>query len=364
MQNANQPTHFDLFGYRAPAFRAALEILEKDSWPSTEVSKLVGQHGLENFISFLTQHGLANIFYEGIPKHNGESKDEQDIKDALRPHALSDAARYLSQRGTLRKIHMAFEAAGIKYAVFKGAHVRESTYAEAWLRPTQDIDVLVEGKDKAAAIEALREAGMAYHPNPEVLSHEVTLSNADTSVDLHWHIMRPGRTRVDMTEYLLSDPVLADGYRGMNPTATMFVLLTHPAINKYVCSPDAALIKLIDLCLWMRRPDIDQDELPSLINRAGLRTAAWSTLLLVKLMTNDQRYQALYEQLQPGYLQGSYIKYWVSRDLPTRYYDHRYLMRTAFSLSLHDKLTDIIRAVGLLAGYRIESRLQAPDLER
>ena len=319
MQNANQPTHFDLFGYRAPAFRAALEILEKDSWPSTEVSELIGRHGLESFISFLTQNGLANVFYERLSKHSGDSKDEQHIKDALRPFALRDAARYLSQKGTLKKIHTAFEAAGIKYAVFKGAHVRESAYAEAWLRPTQDIDVLVEGKDKAAAIEALREAGMAYHPNPEVLSHEVTLSNADTSVDLHWHIMRPGRTRVDMTEYLLREQVFDNGYWGMNPTATMFVLLTHPAINKYVCSPDAALIKLIDLCLWMKRPDIDQDELLSLINRAGLRTAAWSTLLLVKLMTNDQRYQALYEQLQPGYLQSRYIKSWISRDLPTRY---------------------------------------------
>lgn len=347
--------------YRAPVFRATLGILEQNSCDWGYLESVINREGVQEFIAFLIQNGLANIFYEHLSKHSGESKDEQDIKNALRPYALSDAARYLSQKGTLKKIHKAFETAGVKYAVFKGAHVRESAYQEAWLRPTQDIDVLVSVNDKAAAIEALIETGMQYHPNPEVLSHEVTLTNADTAVDLHWHIMRPGRTRVDMTEYLLGDAVFANGYWGMNPTATMLILLTHPAINKYVCSPDASLIKMIDLCLWMKRPDIDQNELLALINRAGLRTAAWSTLLLIKLMTNEQRYQALYEQLQPGYIQSRYIEYWVSRDLPTRYYDHRYLMRTAFSLSLHDNLADMVRAVALLAGYRMESRRKALD---
>jgi hypothetical protein len=364
MQSHKNPPTYSLIEYRAPVFRSALQLLENGDASKLEVLSLVSKTGIDSFIAFLLHNGLANIFYDHLTKLENATTVENAIKQALRPNALADAASYLSQKSTLRKLHTALEAAGVKYAVFKGAHVRESAYEDAWLRPTQDIDVLVSPKDKEAAIEALRGAGMEYHPNPEVLSHEATLISADTAVDLHWHIMRPGRTRVDMTEYLLEDAVFDNGYWGMNPTATLFVLLTHPAINKYVCSPDATLIKMIDLCLWLKNPDIDQDKLLSLINLAGMRTAAWSTLFLINLLAKDRRYPSVFDKLKPGHLQRKYVQFWVTKDLPTRFYNSRFLMRTAFSLSLHDNANDMARAVAQLAGYRLESRRKTPDLPR
>jgi hypothetical protein len=348
--------HYDLHSYRAPVFRATLSILEKKTFSGTELSNLIEQHGRERFVSFLAQNSLASIFYAHLTDNPDQLREEQAIKEALRLQSLADAAKYLSQKSTLIKTHKVFEAANINYAVFKGAHVRESAYEHAWLRTTADIDVLVTKEDREGAIEALKHSGMQYHPNLEVLSHEATLTNHDTSVDLHWHIMRPGRTRIDMTENLLEGAELCPDYKGMSPTATLFVLLTHPAINKYVCSPDASLIKIIDLCLWLKREDIDYNQLYVLINTAGLKTAAWSTLLLICLMTGEPQQKNLLKKLQPNYLQRKYIQFWVSKDLPTRFYNHRWLMRTAFSLSLHDNVADMIRAVSQLVGYRVKSK--------
>lgn len=348
--------HCDLQTYRAPVFRYVLSILANESISESEIVRLIGTGGHKKYVSFLNRNGLASIVYTHLSKHKGLLQDDDIVREALRPMALASAANYLSQKSTLTKIHKVLDAADISYAVFKGAHVRESAYEQPWLRTTADIDVLVSKKDQSGAIDALRNSGMKYHHNPEVFSHEVTLTNQDTSVDLHWHIMRPGRTRVDMTEILLENCEFANGFWGMNPTATLFVLLTHPAINKYVCSPDASLIKIVDLCLWMMRSDIDHDRLLWLIKTAGMKTAAWSTLYLVNLLTNNQPYPALHEQLLPNYLQRKYIEFWVSKDLPTRYYNHRWLMRTAFSLSLHDNIADMIKAVIQLVGYPVKSK--------
>ena len=356
MKRAKNKQRFDLRSYRAPAFRSAVAILNNGPLSETDITALISQQGNERFIEFLNQNCLACIFHTHLSEQGSQSPELETVREALRPFALKCAARYLAQKRTLKKIHEVLETASINYAVFKGAHVRESAYEQPWLRTTADIDVLVSNKDQSAAIDALRNSGMEYHHNPEVFSHEVTLTNSDTSVDLHWHIMRPGRTRVDMTDSLLKNMELTHGYWGMNPTATLFVLLTHPAINKYVCSPDASLIKLVDLSLWMKHPDVDRDQLLALINAAGLRTAAWSTLFLLHLLTNERDNKELVEELQPGVLQRKYIEFWVSMDLPTLLYSHRFLMRTAFSLSLHDNLSDMIRAVAQLMGYKLESK--------
>ena len=356
MRTSNKAFLYPLHAYRAPVFQTILAILEDNPHPNFKHENIIKHSGWQSLVAFLTQNGLANIFYTHLSESSDYFPDAQAVKAALRTSSLIDAGRYLSQKHTLKTIHVTLENANITYAIFKGAHVRESAYQQAWLRNTADIDVLITDVDRERAIKALRDAGMEYHPNPEVLSHEVTLSDADTSVDLHWHIMRPGRTRTDMTETLLEDAELSNGYRGMNPTATLFVLLTHPAINKYVCSPDAKLIKLVDLHLWMKHPDINHDELFLLINKAGLKAAAWSTLFLLRLLTQEQRYPKLFDKLQPGYLHRGYLMFWISRDLPTRFYKHRLLMRTAFSLSLHDNCRDMMRATAKLIGYALKRK--------
>ncbi|MEP4147186.1 MAG: nucleotidyltransferase family protein [Halioglobus sp.] len=346
---------YDLINYRAPVFRSAMAILNGGPQSEIHVTQFIDQQGAERFIEFLHQNDLACIFHTYLSEQTNQSPALESVREALRPFAIAGAAKYLSQKRTLKKIHEVLEDASITYAVFKGSHVRECVYEQAWLRTTADIDVLVSKKDHSAAIDALKNSGMEYHHNPEVFSHEVTLTNSDTSVDLHWHIMRPGRTRIDMTDNLLENTTFTHGYRGMNSTATLFVLLTHPAINKYVCSPDASLIKLVDLSLWMKHPEVDRGQLLALINASGLRTAAWSTLFLLYLLTNGRDNKELIEELQPGILQRKYIQYWVSRDLPTRFYKHRFLMRAAFSLSLHDTVADIFRAVKELRAYRLEA---------
>lgn len=308
--------------------------------------------GALDLAAFLSRNGVSSILYSQFSDCFSGSRQLDALQEKMRERALADAASYLSQKKTLSKINEALGAAHIRYAVFKGALVRETLYKQPWLRPTLDIDILVATKDKTRAIKALEETGMRHRPNPEVLSHETSLIEGNVNVDLHWNVMRPGRTRMDMTDSLLEGRVLRNGYQGMNPTASMFVLLVHPAISKYVCSPDATLIKMIDVYLSGKNAEVDWQKLVSLIDSAGLRTAAWATFFWLHLLLAAEPFESLATELQPGRLQSSYIAHWISNDLPTRFYTHRNLMRTAFSLSLHDRPSDIYRAIVQLLTHK------------
>ena len=54
--------------------------------------------------------------------------------------------------------------AGMLYAALKAALARKNLYKKAYLRPTQDIDILVIDEDKTRDIQALEMAGMHPHP--------------------------------------------------------------------------------------------------------------------------------------------------------------------------------------------------------
>jgi hypothetical protein len=98
---------------------------------------------------------------------------------------FAEAASYMAQKAALRELDGIFEAQGIRYAVIKGAHVRELVYADPALRAASDIDLLVAPEQRLAAVDAIKEAGFTLFVNPDVVSHEVSLARGGVDVDLH-----------------------------------------------------------------------------------------------------------------------------------------------------------------------------------
>src|SRR5512135_903246 len=193
---------------------------------------------LEQDLGALWHHALqANGLLESVPAATAA---------ALHDARMAAAMGYLAQRAALERIDSLFEADGLDYVIMKGAHVRECAYPDPALRPASDIDILSAPADRRRAASLLIGAGYTVHANPANISHEATFSQGMVDIDLHWHILRPGRTRADLTMELLARRQRVNGLWGLSVADTLFLMLTHPAFAKYVCSPNMGLLRVAD----------------------------------------------------------------------------------------------------------------------
>jgi hypothetical protein len=108
------------------------------------------------------------------------------------------------------------EAKGIRYAVIKGAYVREPVYADPALRAASDIDIPIAPEPRLAAVDAKETPGFKLVVNPEVASHEACLIRNGLDIDLHGDILRPGCTRAAMIDILLAYLCRHGGVWGLN----------------------------------------------------------------------------------------------------------------------------------------------------
>jgi hypothetical protein len=266
----------------------------------------------------------------------------------LRKAHVSAAIGYLAQRAALDRLDGSFEAAGIAYVAIKGAHVRECVYPDPALRPASDLDILIMPADRRRAARALLDAGYSAHPVLANVSHEATFSRGLVDIDLHWSMLRPGRTRIDMTASLIERRQRTGRLWGLSDTDTLFLMLTHPAFAKYVCSPNMGLVRVADFLLWLNRRPVDWPAVLQLLDRNGLKTAAWTMLIWLRRLAPHDAGTAIdgwIDSLHPGRLRAAYLREWVARDLPSRWLNHPLLIQVAFTLPLHDRFGDMLHAV-------------------
>ena len=299
--------------------------------------------GLDNFQAFIQGQGLAPLWHGVLATIHPLPSRFNPMLEKLHLAKVNAVANYLLQKHTIEKIHTVFTSAEITYTVFKGTQVRELVYAEPALRPASDIDILVNGHSRDRAIQVLGRAVMQEVVTPENLSHESTFMDNTVQIDLHWHILRPGRLRHGMTATLLNKPQWMNGFYGLNDNATLFVLLVHPAFAKYVCSPYATLNRVVDLYRWIQQRPCDWDKMVEVTDQAGVKTAAWGTLYWLYLLTQDAALPDILRKFQPGVFRQRYMGYWIEHNLPARWIQRRQLLRFGFTLGLHDDVGGMLR---------------------
>lgn len=282
---------------------------------------------------------------------------------ALRQERLAAATHYMGQRYALEEFDRSFAAAGIPYVVIKGAHVRELVYPDPALRPAGDIDILIAPEHRRRAAQVLLDAGYRVNAPPENISHEATFTHGRVGIDLHWHILRPGRTRIDMTAALIQRRRRIEPAWVLSDHDAVFLMLTHPAFAKYVCSPNMGLIRAADFLLWIQQRDTDWPAVLELLERAGLKTAAWAQLSWFRMLITADPPRVIDEwldTLHPGRLRAAYLRQWLLRDLPSRWLHRPMLIQAGLTLPLHDRPSDALHA--LTGWYR--SRRARPEDQR
>jgi hypothetical protein len=301
--------------------------------------------GEADFISFLLQQGLAPLWDEQIARFDGSLPFSQEAITKLHESRLHTTANYLLQHHSLQLAKKTLDEAKVPHVITKGCHTRELYYDTPALRPAVDIDILIEPKDKITAIKAFQAQGFKFHGALENIAQDCSLIKGKTAIDLHWDILRPGRTRRPMVNALLDSRVDYESHWGMSHGATLFLMLVHPVFRKYSTTPHASLVRLVDLAQLLHRHPESADEAVPLLHMAGLATAGWITLTWLHLLTGDRQAKSLGARLKPGNLRRRYLHNWLATNRSTKLLQRPLWIHLGFTLPAHDKLKDAVRAV-------------------
>ena len=314
----------------------------------------------EPFTDFLCQQGLAPMWDKILESSNSTGPLPKKFKATLHQARLHATGAYLSQHHNLSLIKEALEEANVPHAVYKGADMRERLYEEPALRPAADIDILVPDSKKVAAINVLQRLGFEFSAAETNISHEANLNRGLTSIDLHWDILRQGRTRIPMVATLLETRKDYGSHWGMSNEASLFVMLVHPVFAKYGTAPQASLMRTVDLARLLAMGDVNWQAVVQLLSDAGLKTAAWVTVRWHEMLTHSKPPAEFIAAIEPGYLRQKYLSHWLEQDYSSGLLEKPICVQLGFTLPAHDKWSDAIRAVRRARELR---RSQETDLK-
>ncbi|HEY7185086.1 MAG TPA: nucleotidyltransferase family protein [Vicinamibacterales bacterium] len=127
----------------------------------------------------------------------------------------------------LQVVLSALEGEGIEPIVFKGAALAHTHYAESWLRPRLDADLLIAPDRRAAAFDVLRRLGYSQPPtiSGDLISYQTMFVRAhpigvEHVLDVHWKIGNPQA----IAHALTYDDLLSRAERVAVPDGSMRVV--------------------------------------------------------------------------------------------------------------------------------------------
>jgi hypothetical protein len=321
--------------------------------------ELLKHNSLSGLTEYIDYNGLGPLCFENyatLPpqqQHGG-------FASALRETSIKSIVQEHEQQAAIETIHSTLRDAGIPHVFFKGAASRYRLYEKPHLRPAADIDILVAREHTTEAARALISAGMHPSVSDTNATHERILRLNKVEVDLHWHLLRPGRIRDGIEKDILEGKVLAsNGLPVPDPLSSLFIQLVHPTYTKYVSSPWAKDIRIVDFLRLLQQYDIAWPELAEWLARYNARTAAWCTLTWFLAVTDAPVPDHFLRSVAPSPARQWYLKQWILGGLVPRYYKKKNLMRIAFTLFAQDSYKDMARATNryLSAQARLKAEL-------
>jgi len=312
----------------------------------------------------LIAQGLAPLWSEWAEQTNPDCGLPAAFLSWLKRERQSVAALYVLQHRTAARALASLTQAQVVCAFFKGAAIRERLYPHPSVRPAADLDILVGAADRDCAVRGLVAGGFTFSGNRDIISHEASLLDRHTSIDLHWGLFRPGRSRFDLTPALLATVRTQGGLPLLSDDANLLVMLVHPAFTKHVNGRESRLVRAVDLDRMLRTIQPDWDWILALIDAAGLRVAAWAVLHWQRRLMRTPVDPVVLRHLEPGRLQRRYLVYWLDRRLAARLESVPGLVEVAFTLALHEGLGDALRAIAQRLKARLESGSTLRHLQR
>lgn len=331
-----------------------------------ETSKKISAETQSDFTRFLVEQDLAPLWDELISKNQSPITFTPQNRDHLHRIRLETMANYLLQKRRLLEAREILDNASIPHFIFKGAHTREIYWDDAALRPADDIDILVEPETNIDAIRAFQKHGYTFQGTPENISHECTLFHGNTCIDLHWHIFRPGRTRIENLSSYLMTHLRKDygGHWGPSESGDLMLMLVHPVFTKYSNTSQARLVRLIELEKLINSGRVSERHIEELLALVGLKTAGWLTLTWLNMLTADNALIInLANALQPSWLKRKYLRAWLENDM-ARQLKHPACIQLSYTLPAHDHMMDAFLASRDIRRHRSSGQANLESMAR
>ncbi len=288
----------------------------------------------------LHREGVDILALDALTRLAPEHTRAAELAEILRPGRRRAAAIHLAQEVALANTRAALDEASIPYVVIKGAHLGRVLYDDPLQRVGVDVDVLVAPEDKARAIAALTDRGFQAKARAQTATHEINFTDGRAWIDLHWHFLRPGRTRRPVEGDILITRQTIDGVSVPDDIWTTVIMLVHNAITDTVT---ARANRAVDLARWVSSRALDWDAIARRVAAMGLIAAAWATLTWVDELLGLDLDTATVSALRPPLIQRAYLRAWLRADPSALYRDHPHLVRFGFGLALHDTPQDALR---------------------
>jgi len=316
----------------------------------------------EKLVAFIIGNGLGPLWHKLLKKNNVATLFSEEQVKRFEEVAMVVVAQYLMQKFILGMVVNIFEKELITYAIFKGAHLREILYREPAVRSAADIDILVHPFNIEKAAKVLVDAGFRLEVKQQNISHEITLYFNRVAIDLHWHILRPGRLRMSLTDEFLAKRYDYTSHIGFDSETTLFIMLVHPVFTKYSTTSLASLVRFVDLHEWIKQRSIDWSSLLLLLQKYGVCTAAWVTATYLQEVTGKTLPDSFLQKIKPSLLKRWYLKNWIITDRASKFLSKPFLIQLGLTLPAHDTIADAIRFITILAGERRQAGSRTKEL--
>jgi hypothetical protein len=326
--------------------RAALQALGWAGAAPLRQPALCSAATARGFGESLVLDQIDQLFLDAVEANDWAGQLPAGLLELLKRRRLAVAAGIMQQEHVLGGASTLLDQHAVAHVVFKGALVRHLLYAKPHLRPSADVDLLVAPADAPAVVRLLVQHGCSLHQTPKWDTHEVSLSRHGVALDLHWNLLRPGRMRHDIASELLASRLRRHGLWSPADRHLTAVMLVHPAITDYVTGP---LISIVDIDRWLRRCQVDWDDVVGLLERMGLRAAAWTTLRWTRHLFATPVPDDVMAALAPSFWRRRYLEAWLGQHPARLYHQWPNLVRVGFSLALQDRAGDMARAAWRLA---------------
>ena len=281
----------------------------------------------------------------------------------LKQRLMAEIAVYLLQLKTLYTLHKLFDANGIRYAVFKGAHLREELYEPPAIRSVQDIDVLISAEQRAKVVKLLSQKGFSCYRRLANIGVEASFSDKHSTIDLHWSVFRAERSRIDLVEPFLTDRLYRNNFYCLSAEHALFVMLVHPVFTKYLTSPIMFLSRIVDIYAWIEKKDIKWQSLFDLLDRAHLKTAAWLTATYCELLSDIAFPRDFMAAVKPGKAKASYLNYWVRNNLSSRFFTTPMIPKLFFTFPAHDGVGDVCSFLASMLQHKKDAKMILDELD-
>jgi len=195
----------------------------------------------DRLLEYCDAEDLSSVVHHAL---SGEADDWPDaVRLGLADRARAEAAMEMMRAAEVRRVIDGLHARGVRAVLFKGTALAYTRYAEPWLRPRADTDLLIRRDDRARAREALEALGYRLTPAGagDLVFRQFELQRQDDhgvvhAFDVHWQISNQERfARLFDDDELWSRadgaPALGPHARAAGAADALLISCVHPVMH-------------------------------------------------------------------------------------------------------------------------------------